>query len=160
DVLVIAHPSDPAWERTTGTGSPRLSDAELEAIASFVERGGGLIVLGETEQDKYGNNVNDLLAQFDLHLGNDTVQDYEHCHGAPTGILAERGGGGRGGGGALPGRATSACLYRATTTAPPAGAHPANGPQVLAPPHAGASARGAPLIAPPRHGRGRVVVLA
>ena len=26
DVLVIAHPSDPAWERTTGIGSPRLSD--------------------------------------------------------------------------------------------------------------------------------------
>ena len=24
DVLVIAHPSDPTWERTTGTGSPRL----------------------------------------------------------------------------------------------------------------------------------------
>src|SRR5947207_2479660 len=26
DVLVIAHPSDPRWERTTGIGSPRLSD--------------------------------------------------------------------------------------------------------------------------------------
>ena len=25
DVLVIAHPSDPQWERTTGTGSPRLT---------------------------------------------------------------------------------------------------------------------------------------
>src|ERR1700733_7310228 len=39
DVLVIAHPSDPVWERTTGSGSPRFSDSELEAIASFVERG-------------------------------------------------------------------------------------------------------------------------
>src|SRR5271169_6420265 len=29
DVLVIAHPSEPAWERTTGTGSPRLSAEEL-----------------------------------------------------------------------------------------------------------------------------------
>ena len=59
DVLVIAHPSDPAWERTIGAGSPRLSTSELEAVEAFVERGGGLIVLGETEQDKYGNNVND-----------------------------------------------------------------------------------------------------
>src|SRR5579859_8044315 len=32
DVLVLAHPSDPAWERTTGTGSPRLSGEELDAI--------------------------------------------------------------------------------------------------------------------------------
>src|ERR1700749_2620158 len=32
DVLVIAHPSDPAWERTTGSGSPRLEDEELDAI--------------------------------------------------------------------------------------------------------------------------------
>ena len=32
DVLVIAHPSDPEWERTTGSGSPRFSDDELAAI--------------------------------------------------------------------------------------------------------------------------------
>ncbi|HTX47598.1 MAG TPA: hypothetical protein VMD48_15045, partial [Solirubrobacteraceae bacterium] len=56
DVLVLAHPSDPKWERTTGAGSPRLTDEELDAIVAYVERGGGLIVLGETEQDKYGNN--------------------------------------------------------------------------------------------------------
>ena len=62
DVLVIAHPSDPRWERTTGTGSPRLSDEELDAIEAFVRGGGGLIVLGETEQEKYGNNLNELLA--------------------------------------------------------------------------------------------------
>ena len=35
-------------------------------------------MLGETEQDKYGNNLNELLARFGLHLENDTVQDYEH----------------------------------------------------------------------------------
>ena len=61
DVLVIAHPSDPAWERTTGNGSPRLSGEELDAIKAFVAQGGGLIVLGETEQEKYGNNLNELL---------------------------------------------------------------------------------------------------
>src|SRR5690554_1726380 len=53
DVLVIAHPSDEKWEATTGEGSPRFSAEEIEAIAAHVERGGGLIVLGETEQDKY-----------------------------------------------------------------------------------------------------------
>src|ERR1700693_6219981 len=36
DVLVLAHPSDPKWERTTGTGSPRLSADELDAIEAFV----------------------------------------------------------------------------------------------------------------------------
>ena len=66
DVLVIAHPSEPKWERTTGSGSPRLSADELDAIEAFVARGGGLIVLGETEQDKYGNNLNELLARFGI----------------------------------------------------------------------------------------------
>src|SRR5205809_3344737 len=28
-LLVIAHPSDDKWERTTGTGSPLLSDQEI-----------------------------------------------------------------------------------------------------------------------------------
>src|SRR5205807_10370182 len=46
DLLVLAHPSDPTWERTTGDGSPRLTEAELDAIEAFVEQGGGLIVLG------------------------------------------------------------------------------------------------------------------
>ena len=89
DLLVIAHPSDPEWERTTGSGSPRLTSSELDAIEAFVRDGGGLIVLGETEQDKYGNNVNELLARFGLHIDSDTVQDYEHSVAAPSWILAE-----------------------------------------------------------------------
>ena len=40
DVLVIAHPSDPAWERTTGSGSPRLSAEELDAIERVRARRG------------------------------------------------------------------------------------------------------------------------
>ena len=56
DVLVIAHPSDPKWEVTVNTRSPRLTDAELDAVEEFVRGGGGLIVLGETEHEKYGNN--------------------------------------------------------------------------------------------------------
>ncbi len=89
DLLVIAHPSDPRWERTTGIGSPQLSDAEQDAIHDFVQRRRRPVVLGETEQDKYGNNVNELLERFELRLRSDTVQDYEHCDGAPTWIHAE-----------------------------------------------------------------------
>src|SRR5947209_19067178 len=49
DVLVIAHPSDPRWERTTGRGSPQLSDEEPEALERYVRGRRGLIVLGEAE---------------------------------------------------------------------------------------------------------------
>ncbi len=154
EVLVIAHPSDPAWERTTGKGSPRLSAPELEAIESFVRGGGGLIVLGETEQEKYGNNLNALLARFGLRLENETVQDYEHCVGPPTWVLAELRDGGRGREGDLLARVRSACLYRATTIST------SNGARVLARAHASASAPGAPLIAVAEPGRGRVVLVA
>jgi hypothetical protein len=154
DVLVIAHPSEPEWERTTGTGSPRLSEAEIDAIEAYVETGGGLIVLGETEQDKYGNNLNELLARFGLRLANDTVQDYEHSGGAPSWILGELGDGGRGRDGDLLARVGAACFYRATTIAS------SNGARVLARTHASASVPGAPLIVAAEHGAGRVVVLA
>ena len=153
-VLVIAHPSEPTWERTTGTGSPRLGPDELDAIEAFVARGGGLIVLGETEQDKYGNNVNELLERFGLRLENDTVQDYEHYRNAPSWVLADLQQGGRGRGGDLLARVNELCLYRATTISS------SNGGVVLARTHATASVPGAPLIVASRHGEGRVVVLA
>jgi hypothetical protein len=154
DLLVIAHPSDPAWERTTGSGSPRLAASELDAIESFVRGGGGLIVLGETEQEKYGNNVNELLARFGLHIDNDTVQDYEHSVNAPSWILAELDDGGRGTHGDLLAQVHAVCLYRAGTVSA------ANGARILARTHASASAPGAGLIATAEHGAGRVVVLA
>jgi hypothetical protein len=153
-VLVIAHPSDPTWERTTGTGSPRLTAEELDAIEAFVARGGGLIVLGETEQDKYGNNLNELLARFGLHLENDTVQDYEHYRGAPSWVLAQLAQGGRGRAGDLLARVNALCVYRATTISS------SNGGVVLARTHPTASVPGAPLIVASTHGEGRVAVLA
>ena len=154
EVLVIAHPSDPRWEKTTGQGSPRLSPAELDAIEAFVAGGGGLIVLGETEQEKYGNNLNELLARFGLHLENDTVQDYEHYRSAPSWILADLQEGGRGRGGDLLARVNAACLYRATTISQ------SNGATVVARTHATASSPAAPVIVSATHGQGRVVVLA
>ena len=102
-MLVIAHPSDPRWEATTGEGDPRLADEEIEAIAAWVEAGGGLIVLGETEQEKYGNNLNELLARFGIEIETATVQDYEHHREAPSWVLADLvRPNGRGGGGADP----------------------------------------------------------
>src|SRR5437763_10667772 len=154
DLLVIAHPSDPMWERTTGDGSPRLSDAEVEAIESFVAEGGGLIVMGETEQEKYGNNLNALLARFGCRLENETVQDYEHHHlGVPSWILGELSTGARGRTGDLLARVHAACFYRATTISA------SNGARVLARAHGTASHPGAPLIVAGEHRAGRIVVL-
>ncbi|MBV9194059.1 MAG: hypothetical protein JO168_07920 [Solirubrobacterales bacterium] len=152
-LLVIAHPSEPAWERTTGIGSPRLTARELDAIEAFVKRGGGLIVLGETEQEKYGNNLNQLLARFGLALENHTVQDYEHCHAAPSWVMARLGRGRRGSEGDLLSGVDQVCFYRATTVAS------SNGATVLACTHESASVPTAPLAVAAAHGAGRVVVL-
>ncbi len=153
DLLVIAHPSDPEWERTTGVGSPQLSGAELDAIEHYVHDGGGLVVLGETEQDKYGNNVNTLLERFGLKLRSDTVQDYEHSDGAPTWVLAELVDGARGRDGDVLAGIEAACFYRTTTISTE------NGARVLARTHRSASVPGAPLMVASEHGGGRVIAL-
>ncbi|MEK6327463.1 MAG: DUF6421 family protein [Actinomycetota bacterium] len=164
DVLVIAHPSDPRWEATTNTRAPRLSDHELDAVEEFVRGGGGLIALGETEQAKYGNNLNDLLARFGIQVANCTVQDYEHHLSAPSWILAELPNGADGDldNGAdgeldvvdLLARVRQACFYRTGTLA----LH--NGGRVIARSYPSASPPRAPLAAITEHGAGRVVVLA
>ncbi len=158
-VLVIAHPSDPKWEATVGGGSPRFSAEEIDSIESFVAAGGGLIVLGETEQEKYGNNLNELLARFGIEIETATVQDYEHHHGdAPSWVLASLGdhlAGDRAVAGAdLLARVDAACFYRAGTLAT------ANGASVIARTHPTASVPNAPLAATTTHGAGRVAVLA
>ena len=119
DVLVIAHPSDPRWEATTNARTPRLSDRELDAIEEFVRGGGGLIALGETEQEKYGNNLNDLLSRFGIEVSNCTVQDYEHYLSAPSWVLAELENGSNGELEKvdLLARVHQACFYRAGTLA-------------------------------------------
>ncbi len=89
DVLVIPHPCDPKWERTTSSGSPRFAPAELDSIRNFVQDGGGLIVISEYEHDKYGNNLNDLLAPFGLAFENTTVEDAANCvHENPEWFIA------------------------------------------------------------------------
>ncbi len=153
DVLVIAHPSDPRWEATTGEGEPRLSAAEIATIGDWVEGGGGLIVLGETEQEKYGNNLNELLDRFGIEIETTTVQDYERHREAPSWVLADLvAADGAGGSDPLTG-VEEACFYRAGTLA----VH--NGARVIARTSPSAAPPAAPLAAVGEHGAGRVVVL-
>ena len=89
DVLVIAHPSAPKWERTVG-GSPVFTAEEVAAVAAFVAAGGGLVVLGETEEDKYGANLDELLASFGVGIASETVRDYGDDAGdVPAWVAAE-----------------------------------------------------------------------
>jgi hypothetical protein len=157
DVVVLAHPSEAKWEATTGVGSPVLTDAELHALQAHVAAGGGLIVLGESEQDKYGNNLNALLAPFGIAIEHDTVQDYEHnLNSTPSWVRAELATAERGTGGDLLAGVDGACFYRAGTLRLDAGADA----QVLARTAREASTPGAPLAVAVRHGAGRVVALA
>ena len=154
DVLVIAHPSEPRWEATTGSGEPRFSATEMEAVERWVAAGGGLIVLGETEHDKYGNNVNELLVPFGIQVESRTVQDYEHHLGAPSWILADLDPASGGGESDPLARVSGACFYRAGTLAVRDGA------RVIARTFPTAAPPRAPLAAVTEHGAGRVVVLA
>ncbi len=152
DVLVIAHPSESRWERTVNDNSPLLSEVELTAIEAFVARGGGLLVMGETEEEKYGNNLNDLLRRFGLRMENTTVFDYAHGCGTPGWVP----------GYAAPQREARAllhlvddvCFCRAgTVVADAPGAIVLHTGDSAQPPRAG-------LLAAVQFGAGRVVVIA
>ena len=154
DVLVIAHPSEPKWEATTGAGPARLTPGEIAAVESFVHGGGGLMVLGETEQEKYGNNLNELLEPFGVEIANATLQDYEHNRQAPSWILADFGSVEHGDGSDPLARVAAACFYRSGIL------ELRNGARALARAHPSASIPGAALAALVEHGQGRVAVFA
>ena len=155
DVLVLAHPSEPHWERVVPGGSPVLTAGEIDAIERWVLAGGGLVVLGECEQDKHGNNLNALLARFGARVANDLVSDYTRHHaGSPHWVLADLPARGVVAGVDLLAHVDALCFYRAGTLELPAGA------SVLARAGQDSSAPGAPLLAVLRHGAGRVVLAA
>ena len=118
-----------------------------------MQDGGGLVVLGETEQDKYGNNINELLERFGLQLrrrhrpGLRALRRRAHL-GARR---ARRGA--RGSGGDLLAGSSGVLLPRDDDREP-------NGARVLARAHPSASVPGAPLMVASDHGDGRVVVVA
>lgn len=155
DVLVLPHASDDAWERTTGVGSPCLARDELDAIERFVLAGGGLVVLAETEQAKYGNNVAELAMRFGIAIDSSTVQDPRHAYrGVPTWVLADLI---RGPQHDLTARVAQACFYRAGTLHAVAGTAAA-GLTTVARTSIDADPAGAGLVMTSTLAGGRVVV--
>lgn len=157
DVLVIDHPSDAQAEKVTGDLPPVLATSEIDTIVDFVEQGGGLVVLAECDQDTYGNNVQELLARFGLHVTSTTVHESleggRRFHNNATWVLAEvEGGLGQG----LLAGVDELCFYRAgiidISGAPAA--------QVLARTSGTAYPAREPLAVALPYGAGRVVVLA
>ena len=73
--IVLLHGSEDAWEATTKHGSPTWSMGEIENIHRYVQDGGGLVILAETEQLKYGNSTTEIAARFGIEIENLTVQD-------------------------------------------------------------------------------------
>ena len=148
DVLVIAHPSAPEWEAVVPGGSPVFTPDEVLAIERFVARGGGLLLLGEEEQAKYGTNVGEVARRFGFEIENRVVSDYEHHHRAPHWVMGELDATHRG---VDPlARVREACFYRSTTI---------GGGAALARAARTSSAPGAALMATACHGQGRVVVV-
>ena len=89
DILVIPHASTDEWEKTLGHGSPVLSESEISAIEAWVTAGGALLLIGETEQAKYGNNFAELAQRFGVAIVNATVQDHQNnFNDVPTWITA------------------------------------------------------------------------
>ena len=157
DVLVIDHPALARAERVTGDLPPVLEDTEIDAVVSWVEAGGGLVVLGECDQDGYGNNLNELLARFGLRieatLVHESADGGRRHQGNATWVRAEAGTGL--GQGLLAGVA-DLCFYRAGVI----DVADAPGATVLARTSATAHPAGRPLAVALAHGAGRVVVLA
>ena len=90
DVFVLPHASTDDWEKTLGHGSPVLTASEIQALKDFVFKGGGLVVLAETEQPKYGNNFAELTEGFGIKILNETVQDsVENFKEVPTWVKAD-----------------------------------------------------------------------
>jgi len=152
DVLVIAHPSDSKWERTVGEDSPVFSPSEIAAVQAFVAGGGGLVVLGEEEEDKYGGNLNDLLAPFGVRLEHTIVFDYDPGDGVPSWGVGE----------AAPGTADPGLLYRVREAGfYRAGALSVEHPgAVVLRTRPAADPPGAALVAATPYKEGRVVVVA
>ena len=121
--------------------------------------GGGLIVLGETEQDKYGTNLNDLLAPLRRP---DRERDGPGLRAPPRrrALLGPR----RARRPARRPRRRPAPTRSPASTPPastaPACSRPRTAPAVIARSQPTASVPNAPLAAVVAHGAGRVVVLA
>jgi hypothetical protein len=153
DVFVLPHASTDEWEKTLGTGSPVLSPSEISAIKDFVFDGGGLVVLAETEQPKYGNNFADLTEAFGIKILNETVQDsIENFKDVATWVKADLK---KSFEFDLGFQVSDIALYRAGVLA----IEPEADAWVVAQSSPSAHPAEAPLVVAARYGKGRVVVL-
>ena len=149
DVLALLHPCDPRWERTTSSRPPALDTDEIAAVLDWIRAGGGLLVVTEYEHDKYGDNLNALLAPTGLRIESSRIFDRSACvPGNPEWIFGEP----------VPGSplghlATRACFYRAGSCVAKDNAWPAWRASAQAHPAQ------ACLIAQAEFGKGRVVVV-
>ena len=148
-LLVLPHASAPKYEATTGVGSAQYSADEIAAVRDFVANGGGLVVLAESEQDKYGSNLGDISAQFGITIEHASVQDYQRHHQAPSWVESDLDQGHP-----LFSQVDKVVFYRSGTLAVD------DRGTVLARSGADASPAAAPLMAATTFGAGRVVVSA
>jgi hypothetical protein len=88
-LLILPHPCDPRWERTTCANPPALSPDETGVVLEWVRNGGGLLLITEYEHEKYGDNLNELLEPAGLRIENGKVFDRSTCvHGNPEWFVA------------------------------------------------------------------------
>jgi hypothetical protein len=73
DVLLLNHCCLARHKHLGVGGEAIFSAAEIAAITAAVERGLGLLVLGEFEIDSWGSNVNEVLAPFGMRFRNDVA---------------------------------------------------------------------------------------
>ena len=155
-VFVALHSSQDDFESTSGQGSPKYSEAEINALVDWVEAGGGLIIFAETEQLKYGNSAADLAARFGIEVLNLTAQDPQsNFKDVATWVLGDL----------QPARIHNvtagvgqACFYRAGALR--ISEQVADRSFVIASTSATAAPASAPLLVIQTHGKGRVVVCA
>jgi hypothetical protein len=74
DVLVVNHTCAAGHSHVGVGGQAVFTPEEIAAIVAAVEGGMGLLVLGEFEIDRWGSNVNDLLAPFGLRFNHDLAE--------------------------------------------------------------------------------------
>jgi hypothetical protein len=71
DLLIVNHCCRSGHEHVGVGGEAFFSPAEIATLAEAVEKGMGLLVIGEFENDRWGSNVNDLLLRFGLRFNDD-----------------------------------------------------------------------------------------
>jgi hypothetical protein len=151
-VVLLPHFSDPRFERTTGFGSHLLDSDEIESLVLHVERGGGLVVLAEHENEKYGTNLNELLSRFGVSVTHSSVIDpVDNRNGVAAWVKGELESAGNG---ALS-RVGDVTFYRAGGLE----VRESDDLRVLARSGVEADPAGAPLLVTVRHGAGRLVVV-